>query len=197
MLSICMVGAWASATTSSRSIALKSRGKQSMGAPEVKPGVSAENGALISSEAASWMGTPYALVGNNSTKGETGGGDCSGTTCKIFAAAGFLYDYQATATFPTYAMRTGLFRELDPGESKQSGDLLYWSDHMAIYSTFMSASEAGFKTTPRTNKKGQPWTQYNDMWTASHPGGSAYRASAILYSGKPTAPRIFRWVGAT
>lgn len=147
-----------------------------MATPEAKSYISAADGTLITTEAASWKGTPYALVGNNSTKGETGGGDCSGTTCKIYAAAGFRYEYQSTEAFPNYVLKSGLFRKLDPGDAMQDGDLLYWSDHMAIYSTFMSAAESLFKTTPRTNKAGQPWTQHNDMWTASRPGGPTAQA---------------------
>ena len=131
-------------------------------------------------------------MGANSSKGATGGGDCSGTTSKIFAAAGFPYAHQAAGTFADYAIKSGLFRELTSKDAKQDGDILSWSDHMAIYSTFMSPTETKFKTTQRTNKQGKAWTQNNDMWTATHTGGPAYHSSAILYSGKPTAPRVFR-----
>ena len=47
-------------------------------------------GQGITAEAASWNGTPYSLLGMNSAKGT--GGDCSGTTFKIFKAAGFPYE---------------------------------------------------------------------------------------------------------
>jgi hypothetical protein len=65
---------------------------------------------------------------------------------------------------------------------------------MAIYSSFTSIAEVEFKTTARKNSKGQPWTQRNDMWTASRPGGLPYRPSALEYSGKDSAPQVYRWV---
>jgi hypothetical protein len=167
-----------------------------MAAPETKPCISATQGMMITTEAATWKDTPYALVGNGSMKGKNGSGDCSGTTCKIYSVAGFTYDYQSTATFPQYALDSGLFCKLGPGEAMQDGDILYWSDHMAIYSTFTSIAESQYKTTPRTNKQGQPWTQYNDMWTASRPGGLPYRPSAIKYSGKMAAPLVYRWLAS-
>jgi hypothetical protein len=163
--------------------------------PDTSKDISVEDGKKITAEAATWKGTPYAFVGDASAKGETGGGDCSGTTCKIYKNAGFEFAYQATATFPKFAIDSGLFRKLGAGESKQDGDVLMWSDHMAIYSSFTSPGEVQFKTTARVNKANQPWTQHNDMWTASHPGGSAYRPSAILWSGKSSAPEVYRWIG--
>jgi hypothetical protein len=158
--------------------------------------ISAANGARITAEAASWNGTPYALVGSKSTKGEKGGGDCSGTTWLIYSAAGFQYEYQTSKSFPENALKRGLFREVAAGDAKQDGDILWWNDHMAIYSTFMSPAETKFKTTARKNKNGASWTQTNDMWTASHPGGLPFRPAAIRYFGKEMAPRFFRWVGA-
>lgn len=165
-----------------------------MATPETKPCISATQGAIITTEAVSWKDTPYGLVGNGLMKGKNGSGDCSGTTWKIYSATGFTYDYQSTAIFQKYAMDSGLFCKLGPAEAMQDGDILYWSDHMAIYSTFTSIAESQVRTTSRTNKQGKPWTQYNDMWTASHPGGLPYRASAIKYSGKMAAPQVYRWL---
>jgi hypothetical protein len=81
--------------------------------------------------------------------------------------------------FPDYALKSGLFRELGSGEDKQDGDILSWSNHMAIYCTFAADTENA--TTPRVNKNGSKWTQNNDMWTASHPDGPTY------------APAEMRW----
>jgi cell wall-associated NlpC family hydrolase len=75
-----------------------------MATAETKSDISATDGALITTEAASWKGTPYSFVGAGTTKGENGGGDCSGTTWRIYSNAGFKYEYQATATFPQYVM---------------------------------------------------------------------------------------------
>jgi hypothetical protein len=166
-----------------------------MTTPDTSKDISAADGKLITTEASSWKGTPYKYVGSSTTKGEAGGGDCSGTTWQIYSNAGFKYEYQVTATFPKYVDDKKLFRKLGPGEPKQDGDVLLWSDHMSIYSTFTSIAEVGFKTTDRKNAKGQPWVQQNDMWTASRPGGLPYRPSAIQYSGKDSAPEVYRWVG--
>jgi cell wall-associated NlpC family hydrolase len=156
--------------------------------------ISSSDGSRITAEAATWKGTPYSLVGAASTKGTTGGGDCSGSTFKIYQAAGFAFEYHSAGQFPAYALSSGHFRELNTGEAKQDGDILSWSDHMAIYSTFMSAAETKDKTTNRTNKQGHGWIQNNDMWTATHTGGGPYHPGALIYSGKPTAPRVFRWI---
>jgi cell wall-associated NlpC family hydrolase len=59
--------------------------------------VSMSDGATITAQAQTWKGTPYQLVGPGSIVGI--GGDCSGSTWRILGAAGFDYDYQATATF--------------------------------------------------------------------------------------------------
>lgn len=165
-----------------------------MDTAKAKPDISSTDGSRITAEAASWNGTPYSLRGGNSSKGVSGGGDCSGSTSKIFAAAGFPYAHQAAGTFADYAITSGLFRELTSKDAKQDGDILSWSDHMAIYSTFMSPTETKFKTTQRPMKegKGKSWTQNNDMWTATHTGGPAYHPGAIIYSGKSSAPRVFR-----
>lgn len=146
-------------------------------------------GQRITAEAATWNGTPYSLAGSASVKGQ--GGDCSGSTYLIYQAAGFRYEYHTAGEFADYAADSGLFRELSAGEKKQDGDILSWSSHVAIYSTFSSATEGSFGKTQRLNSKGQPWTQVNDMWTAHHSGGSPYSSAALKYWGN-SAPRVFR-----
>ena len=153
--------------------------------------ITSEEGRRITQEALSWKGTEYALVGAKSVKGHSG--DCSGTTWAIFNAAGYPYPYQSAGTFSAYAVTSRNFRKLKEDEVKQDGDILYWDDHIAIYSTFSSKLEAPFRTTPRINKKGQPWTQTNDMWTASHPGGAPYGPGIIKFW-KSTAPDFYRYV---
>ncbi len=150
--------------------------------------ITAADGALITVQAMAWKGTPYQLVGPGSVVGH--GGDCSGSTWRIYGAAGFAYDYQATGTFPDYVVRKKRFRELSPGEAMQEGDLLYWSNHMAIYSGF--ANDTPDAATDRVNTAGRHWTQNNDMWTASKPGGPVYGPAKMSYF-KPDRPRIFRY----
>ena len=151
--------------------------------------ISATDGFLITKTAAAWKGTPYSLVGAHSVQGV--GGDCSGSTWLIYAAAGFRYEYQATTTFAAYARKTGRFRELGASERRQDGDILFWPNHMAIYSTF--ARDQADATTARVNKQHHAWTQTNDMWTASHPGGQVF-GPAELHFWRPDKPRVFRYV---
>lgn len=143
---------------------------------------------LITTEALTWDGTPYSLRGPDSVKGVAG--DCSGSTWQIYAAAGFPYEYQQSAGFQAYAIHSGLFRQLGAGEPMQDGDILSWSNHMALYATFKDAPAKA--TTPRVNRSGKPWTQENDIWTASHPGGPAYAAAALKYW-RNDAPKVFRY----
>ena len=145
-------------------------------------------GQLIVAEAATWKGTPYSLSGEGSIKGR--GGDCSGTTYKIYSLAQCPYVYQQAANFPAYAIQSGLFRKLDAVEPKQEGDILSWPDHMAIYSSFLL--DPANATTPRTNNNGRPWTQNNDMWTATHRGGGPYCPNQMRWF-KPSPPTVFRY----
>ncbi len=168
-----------------------------MSEPDKSKDISNSDGQKITKAAAAWFGTPYSKIGAASKPGEKGGGDCSGSTAKIYEAAGFKYEYQATATFEKYVKTSGKFRELASGEPSQNGDILLWSDHMAIFSRFETSDEAKYKTTERINKKNHKWIQTNDMWTASRPDGPAYRPFAIKYFEKPTAPKRFRWIGGT
>ena len=151
--------------------------------------ITPEQGKAIVKAAAAWEGTPYALVGIASRQGT--GGDCSGSTWQIYKAAGFDYEYQPTGSFPGYAIRSRHFREVPASEAKQEGDILYWSGHMAIYTSF--ADDPPHHTTPRVTKKGVKWTQVNDMWSATHPDGPAYGPGASKFF-RSDAPRVFRYV---
>jgi len=151
--------------------------------------ISIDDGRRIVSEAASWKGTPYRLNGPRAIKGV--GGDCSGTTYKIYLAAQCPYTYQTAHGFPAYALKSGLFRELGAGEQRRDGDILSWPNHMAIFSSF--ALDPDNASRQRTNKYGQKWTQTNDMWTASMQGGPPY-APAELRFWRPDAPKLFRYL---
>lgn len=156
---------------------------------QVNTDISRADGEKIMAEAMTWIGTPYALVGPQSAKGE--GGDCSGSTFKIYGAAGFPYDYQTAGGFQEYAVSSGRFREIDiASESLQSGDILSWSSHMAIHVNFPPGHQ--YATTDRINKKGSHWTQKNDMFTATHTGGPNYQAGKREYF-RPDQPRVFRY----
>jgi hypothetical protein len=160
-----------------------------------KKDIALDEARLIVAEAATWKGTPYSLVGEGSVKGT--GGDCSGTTQKIYNVAKCPYRYQTSHEFPAYARKSGLFRELRADEAKQDGDILSWSSHMAIYSSF--ATDSKNATTERTNKQGHKWTQTNDMWTASHPARNADDepppySPAQMYWWKLGTPRVFRYL---
>lgn len=109
----------------------------------------------------------------------------------IYAKAGFRYEYPATTTFAACVRETGRFRELGANAPRQDGDILFWSNHMAIYSTFVR--DQADATTARINKQHRAWTQSNDMWTALHPGGQVF-GPAELHFWRPDKPRVFRSV---
>jgi len=151
--------------------------------------ITPEQGAAVVRAAAAWAGTPYALVGAASVRGQ--GGDCSGSTWRIFEAAGLPYEYQPTGSFAAYARRSGRFRELRADEPRQEGDVLFWPGHMAIATSF--ADDPAHASTPRTNARGAAWTQVNDMWSATRPGGAAFGPNATRWF-RQDAPRVFRYV---
>lgn len=165
------------------------------GAKAKKKDISVDDGKSIVAEAANWKGTPYMPNGPGSTKGV--GGDCSGTTQKIYQAAQFPYAYRQAKEFPEYALNSGLFRELGASDPKQDGDILSWSGHMAIYSSF--ASDPANATTVRPAKGGKgTWLQKNDMWSASHPPTPTHPTSppyapAEMKWWKLGVPRVFRY----
>ena len=152
--------------------------------------ISIGDGKKIVKEAATWAGTPYKKNGAAASKGADKGGDCSGTTYRIYAVAGFPFTYNATATFAKYAKTSGRFRIVDTAtEEMQVGDLLLFAEHMAIYAAFANG-DANSKT-ERTNKSGKgSWSQSNDIWTATNPKGDPYQASKMSYFG---VPRVYRY----
>ena len=159
-----------------------------MASTPIKRDIPASAGARITVEAATWKGTPYLLNGAGAIKGH--GGDCSGTTYKIYSAVQLFYDYQATSSFADYALASRLFRQLGHDDAPQDGDILFWFNHMAIFATFLS--DPANATTPRTNAQGYQWTQHNNMWTASRPGGPPYGTAEMRYW-RPDPPRIYRY----
>ena len=160
-----------------------------------KRDISPDDGKRIVAESATWKGTPYALVGALSVKDK--GGDCSGSTNLIYKSVSLSYVFKKASDFPAYALSSGLFRELAKGDAKRDGDILSWSGHMAIYSSF-AGDDSENATTERKNKKGEAWTQHNDMWTASHPPRDAndhppaYGPAEMKWWGLGT-PRVFRY----
>lgn len=151
------------------------------------PDITKEEGLKITAEAKTWKGTPYSMAGSSTMKGVKG--DCSGTTCKIFEAAGFPYAFQSTSTFPAYAASSGLFRKLSSGEARQDGDVLHWSGHMAISCTFFMDEQ---NRVTKREKNGRKFDQVNDMWTAFHTGGPAYAPHRSDWF-KTDKPTIYRY----
>lgn len=154
-----------------------------------KKDITPEEGRTITQEAAKWEGTPYDEVGAGSQQGVSA--DCSGSTYRIYTAAHFPYDYRNTATFKDYVTQSGLFRKLASTEQPQDGDLLLWSSHMAIYSTF--TGDAAHATTARTSKSGHPFVQTNDAWSATHKGGNPYGPGKISYLRGGVMPDVYRY----
>lgn len=96
--------------------------------------LTADEGNLIVQEAATWIETPYALVGANSIKKQQG--DCSGTTSKIYFFAGFPYINNDRINVPTYEfpkLATGSPPRFEKVDVPQAGDILWWEGHVAIY----------------------------------------------------------------
>ncbi len=151
--------------------------------------ISLAQGIAITDAAEAWKGTPYASIGPASTIGKQG--DCSGSTWRIYVAAGLPYTYQMTANFPAYVVQSKRFRELQLGDAWQDGDILYWTGHMAIYSTF--SDDPADATIDRVNGAGHHWTQKNDMWTAFRPNGPVYNAYSSAFFFPGIAPRVFRY----
>jgi hypothetical protein len=122
--------------------------------------ITESEGWKVVEEAATWEGTPYVAVGANSVKGVRG--DCSGTTYKIFTAAGFPYPYKQTGNFENYARTSNRFREIDPQKvPMQAGDVLLWLKHMAIYAPF-NKDHPKYNTGVILHGKSQP----NNFYTA-------------------------------
>ena len=85
-----------------------------------KKDIPIDGGRRIVAEAAGWKGTPYMLNGPAAVKGV--GGDCSGTTHKIYLGAQYPYTYQTANAFLAYALKSGFFREVSTGDQRQDGE---------------------------------------------------------------------------
>ena len=153
--------------------------------------ISPTDGKKILDEAATWKGTPYALMGENSKKGVSG--DCSGSTSQIYKAAGFPYDHQAAATFRDYSSKSMQFREIDiTKEQMQAGDVLSWTDHLAIYGPNEAFAKEEATNDRISKKSGKHWTEINNIWTATHPDGPPYHAAELRYF-RGTGFKVYRY----
>lgn len=144
--------------------------------------ISRSDGERVVVEAITWIGTPYALIGQSSAKQH--GGDCSGSTLKIFVAVGFRYIYQASGTFRHYAASTGIFRQLLASESMQSGDILSWPNHMAVHAEFAATDS------PRHDRPSQQQRHALDAKEQHADGDPSWRRGlsgrrAAIFSRRP------------
>ncbi len=147
-------------------------------------------GQRLVAAAAEWAGTPYSLVGSRSERGV--GGDCSGSTNKIYTAAGFPYVYQSSGAFRGYVSSTHRFVEisLGAGETPQPGDILWWPGHMAIYAEFDDGDPN--KITSHVGRGGTYKTT-NNMWTAFNSSGDPYGPYDYKKFRPGETPRVFRY----
>ena len=144
-------------------------------------------GKKILNIAATWIGTPYELVGQKSERGKRG--DCSGSTNKIYNEAGFPYPYQMSSTFEDYAIKTNRFREINPEKTPlQSGDVLLWPGHMAIYAKFGGDEPMRNTGLQKSGKKME-----NDMFTAFNQRTGAPYAPYNTKVFRPDKYKIFRY----
>ena len=102
-------------------------------------------------EAKTWVGTHYDPIGKASKK--TIGGDCSGSTYKIFMESGKKYAYLTSKDFEVSAATECVPFKSVPIEEKQIGDVLHFYKHVAIYAgknehgkdMMFSAQSRGYK----------------------------------------------------
>ena len=136
--------------------------------------ITAAEAKKIVDEAATWVGTPYKLVGAKSMKGVDSGADCSGATNKIYVDAGFPYPYIQSTNMVEYITRTSRFRRIEPekGQALQAGDIIVWPrGHVAIYMLF-TVDHPMYKSRHR-GRRGE-YETINNMWTAFNSGGGAF-----------------------
>jgi hypothetical protein len=107
--------------------------------------LSPEDGARIAGKAEAWAGTMYApsntlYAGPNAKQGTAA--DCSGSVWAIYGQAGLPYKYESSAAFASAAASLAIpFRQLDPSEAPQPGDVVvYASGHMSTVASIDSAT---------------------------------------------------------
>ena len=146
--------------------------------------VSATEGAAIVAQAALWKDTPYAdqphlqpagpyqqYNGNRAERGV--GGDCSGSTWKIYEAAGLAYSYRASGAWASSVDSAQIpFRRLSAEESLQLGDVLRFSGHLAVF--------AG---------EGKMWTARRSGYTNGEYFNRPFTHMAVQYWGNPVLAR--------
>lgn len=149
--------------------------------------ISEADGWRVVAAAATWEGTPYSSIGGKSVKGK--GGDCSGTTNKIFIEAGFPYPYKQTSTFADYAKLSNRFREIDPKKNAmQPGDVLLWSGHMAIYAPFPEGHSKRDTGVIKGGKK-----KMNNMYTAFNRNTDTPYGPYNIETFRSDAYRVYRY----
>ena len=150
--------------------------------------ITEEEGWKIVAAAKTWEGTPYKLVGAASVKGK--GGDCSGSTNKIFVEAGFPYPYQSTTMFAAYARSTNRFRKIDPATVPlQPGDVLLWEGHMAIYAPFTEDDPRSDTGVVKDGKK-----MKNDMYTAFNSHANKPYGPYNIKTFRGDKPTVYRYL---
>jgi hypothetical protein len=150
--------------------------------------ITAAEGVRIVAAAAQWAGTRYALIGERSERGVAG--DCSGSTHKIYLAAGFPYVYQMSSTFVGYATTTHRFVEITGDGKKQPGDVLWWPGHVAVYAEF-SETDPNRETSHQGGHGTYKTT--NNMWTAHTSGHEDYGPFDYRKFRPGQTPRVFRY----
>jgi cell wall-associated NlpC family hydrolase len=116
--------------------------------------ISPEEGQSLVDEASTWLGTPYLSPG--STKK---GADCVGSAWAIYAKKGFPYTNKKAGEYPTIPQ----FKEVP---SPQSGDIVQWSGHVAVY--------AGEGYVWSTRREGKTYGYYPAQWFSNTYGPPRY-----------------------
>ena len=146
------------------------------------------DGWKIVAEAATWEGTVYSAIGAQSVKGVSG--DCSGSTFKIYCAAGFPYPYKQTASFEEYARTSNRFRRIDSATTPlQAGDVLLWPGHMAIYAP-LPADHPKFHT--GVVRRGVPMP--NNFYTAFNANSTRPYGPFNIQTFRADSYKVFRYL---
>ncbi|TAL17335.1 hypothetical protein EPN96_05785 [bacterium] len=141
----------------------------------------------IIEQAKQWDKTPYPkgekYSGANAVKGK--GADCSGSTCAIYEAAGFPYEYKYANPNkgPKNFTTTKEFENIPDGVSPRAGDVGWYGNksggHMVIYD-------------PKAPKTKNGMT--GDSWSARRPGVDYGPANTKMFESQYGKPVWFRYV---